>query len=804
MDTIQADLSNALVHFNQGRYEASNAVLARLAPDAEHRSFVDFCVARNHLHQNDPTRAEVWFKRSLAASDPFLWSYYEMARLRFNAGTLAEACHHLIDFCEASIAQSMVSDLNATHLRFIVDVAHLSFDGEHSREGAARLYRLISALAFRNYLCELRIIETGLDDGRLSEATVQMTRLRETFQLDAWGFLVSSRLEFARGEKELALDAILQAVQADPSSALIKVKAANAMLSSELVAEAASFTRYVLAPISHTDPALADEIAGIEFRLAVHRRDHAWILARCRADSFLEHIPNWLCVEALDRFAQPGYLSKPLDADVAILLETFLESRLPYSLGTVLGLLRSYSTRRLWAKVGRLEDLIRTDDLFEHHAVVLRRFESSCSALKLDYAEALYSRHYSHGELRQWECCGVLRYLAQIRAWSEVEKLLFYFLSQRYHIPDGTPFLLKLCRRLNCHAGVMQVIDKIPIRHRPSQYVDLLTLLRDDLIVRSSGNGRWPTPDQTVKISQESSAFVKRGHSGTPMDTAVVGVLCTDKAYCFSVFAFLASVATHMSGDSRLTWFLFLAPDVPATWSGILQDFATKIGLEVQVIPHDDFVSNEFSHSEDYGIFTGGNTLSSAAFLRMYAVAYLSRMDWVRKAIYVDCDIVCCGDLSPLLAVPFEGALLLARSEEASPEIDEVTRRHNLAPGSYFNSGVLVFDLADIDAGRLIGQAVRLAESESSSLVFHDQCALNIAFAGRTRFLDPLCNFFVRANRPDNGDSAKALLLHFLDQPKPWNLAYKGDGRAIWWRYAGTVRVLLDASDYNALVAAAN
>ena len=402
------------------------------------------------------------------------------------------------------------------------------------------------------------------------------------------------------------------------------------------------------------------------------------------------------------------------------------------------------------------------------------------------------------------EACSVLRYLAQVRLWAEAERLLLYFFEQRYHLPDGNPFLLRLCRRLTCHKDILRVIDLIPDDKRPAQYAELVVLLNDDVVLRNQAHPRLPSNEPGFELSPDNAIFLKSSDTSKLSDIVTAGVLCADKAYVFSVLAFLGSVATHIAGESGVTWFIFLAADVPVSWHSIIEAFASKLRLEVQIVMQAELVIGHSSGREEYGIFTGGNTLSAAAFLRIHAVAYLCRHARIDKAIYIDSDIVCMRDLRPLLSLPFDGTLLLARSEEPSPEIREVTESHRLAPLSYFNSGVLVFNLAAYDTKRCIERAKDIAESESSRLVFHDQCALNIAFAGRTKLIDPVFNSFTRANRRDDGDLAGAFLLHFLDQPKPWNLSYSKEHRSVWWRYAGMVRALLSSADYNALVAAAN
>jgi len=284
----------------------------------------------------------------------------------------------------------------------------------------------------------------------------------------------------------------------------------------------------------------------------------------------------------------------------------------------------------------------------------------------------------------------------------------------------------------------------------------------------------------------------------------VVGYLCADKAYFMSVLTFLASMVAQGGCGEAVDWHVFLARDVPPKWRKVLAQFGARIGLAITPVAEEDFVDSDAIHIETYGIFTGGSTLSRAAFLRIYAARYLFNKGSVERAYYVDSDIIANGDFMEIVNLPFHDELLMARAEETNPEVCTVAKKHGLADKTYFNSGVLAFDFTKEEISEYIDRAITLSEHESDRLVFHDQCALNIAFAGKVRYLEPAYNFFLRPHRPDNGDFSSAILLHFLDRPKPWDLSYRREYRALWIPHAGMVRALLRPADYNAIVAAAN
>ncbi len=120
---------------------------------------------------------------------------------------------------------------------------------------------------------------------------------------------------------------------------------------------------------------------------------------------------------------------------------------------------------------------------------------------------------------------------------------------------------------------------------------------------------------------------------------------------------------------------------------------------------------------------------------------------------------------------------------------------------TYFNSGVLLFDMAQPDTVVLLEEAIRLGEHELHRLFFLDQCALNIAFLGRMSPLPAEFNFFLNRTHPGREN---ARLLHFVASPKPWDISYEGEFRQYWVRYAEVTRLLMKAADYRHVATVAN
>ena len=461
----------------------------------------------------------------------------------------------------------------------------------------------------------------------------------------------------------------------------------------------------------------------------------------------------------------------------------------------------------MWERASRFQDSIIGHPLSTHYEIELRRFELLCWMSRLDEAHDFYERRYAGKALRPAEAGAVLRFLSERKMWAEAARVLETCLESIQGLPSTPYFLLRLARQLNLREKVLQKLDARTQAELPGALKKLMTILIDDLTIGGTCTARSTILNYSPGLSLQNAILVKPERpDNAALRKPSAGFLCVDRLYFLSALTFLASFATHSSNSTDVKWFVFLANNVPQKWTAILTRFARKLGLHVTVVREIEFAAQSLSLPKDYGIFTGGNTLSYAAYFRIYAARYIcSQHSRFGRGFYFDSDVVCNRDIAPLMGLPFDGAVLMARAEEPSPEIDGVERHHTLPPGHYFNSGVLGFDFSFDGLGALLDHAIRVCEHEPTRLFFHDQCALNIAFAGKVRYLPIEYNYFLRPHRVNNGDVSSALLLHFLDQPKPWDVAYeRQEYRFIWSRYAGTVRALLPAVNYNVIVRAAN
>ncbi len=147
----------------------------------------------------------------------------------------------------------------------------------------------------------------------------------------------------------------------------------------------------------------------------------------------------------------------------------------------------------------------------------------------------------------------------------------------------------------------------------------------------------------------------------------------------------------------------------------------------------------------------------------------------IDKAIYLDCDLIVLADLAELFNQNID-------SLYAAVADDYVRKEHiaSLGLGRYFNSGVLLLNLAKIRQDNLMEKFFRYSEELSGKSKYLDQDVLNLAFAEKVLWLHPKWNASAPIFRkiPKSAPSEELVLeacqdpaiVHFTGPDKPWKI----------------------------------
>lgn len=180
-----------------------------------------------------------------------------------------------------------------------------------------------------------------------------------------------------------------------------------------------------------------------------------------------------------------------------------------------------------------------------------------------------------------------------------------------------------------------------------------------------------------------------------------------------------------------------------------------------------------------------------------YRVILAELLPDLGRVLYLDVDLIAVDSLGPLWMTPLEGNCVGAVTNVLPPEHTDRAQRLGLAgPGSYLNSGVLLFDL---EAMRRTGCAERLrtyALEHGPRLLWADQDVLSVVLEDRRLHLHPRWNCmnalfsFPWSEQVFGADAVEEArrrpgIRHFEGPShcKPWHYRFAFDGAELYRRH---------------------
>jgi lipopolysaccharide biosynthesis glycosyltransferase len=275
-----------------------------------------------------------------------------------------------------------------------------------------------------------------------------------------------------------------------------------------------------------------------------------------------------------------------------------------------------------------------------------------------------------------------------------------------------------------------------------------------------------------------------------PTAPRIAILYCTDAGFLRPTLVSLVSLCLSnplLVRNTRIT----LAADAAVfeTASRLAGILGPSLGAAVDVVNAAHLVPDPSQLRADYGFFTGGATLSLAAYYRIFLARHLLARNVYQQALYLDADTLIRPGLAELLECPRQNPLM-ARPEVDRPEVRRAVAEHGLR-GWYFNSGVLRFDFQHPEIGRALDKSLQCALDPGRRLLFQDQCALNLGFEEQVDPLPERFNHFLPpAQALESAAFRDAVVLHFVDQPKPWDNYYPTPATA-WFEALQVVQNLL-------------
>ncbi len=248
-----------------------------------------------------------------------------------------------------------------------------------------------------------------------------------------------------------------------------------------------------------------------------------------------------------------------------------------------------------------------------------------------------------------------------------------------------------------------------------------------------------------------------------PRPDRIAVALCIDRAFFPHAVTTVASLLD--SGQSLgLDVHIFHAGADPSCAAAIRALFARRLSDTCRLVP------------VDLGGFSGfpvSAAISTGAYARLLLPHLLPLHD---RVLYLDADLLVLADLADLWRLDLGGR---AAAAVPDPFCDNRSSLGFAPAEPYFNSGVMLMDLAAWRSEDIAAATMRLIQREAPNLTHYDQDALNLVLRGRVRFADPRWNFQPRAadlRAADLGYEAGAFarlrrnpaVIHYTTPHKPW------------------------------------
>jgi lipopolysaccharide biosynthesis glycosyltransferase len=173
------------------------------------------------------------------------------------------------------------------------------------------------------------------------------------------------------------------------------------------------------------------------------------------------------------------------------------------------------------------------------------------------------------------------------------------------------------------------------------------------------------------------------------------------------------------------------------------------------------------------------------AYLRLFVSEYVDAT--LDKVLYLDSDLIIRKDIEALWAADIQDYFAAAVVEPHFHENPGIT-----AGEPYFNSGVMLINLARWREGDLVRQFIACAKERFSMLPYWDQDILNIVLRGRVAFLSPRWNFHaiyaemlpgqLRLSRDEFLEMRRDPdVIHFTSKHKPWHYLPEPQYKRFYW-----------------------
>lgn len=149
----------------------------------------------------------------------------------------------------------------------------------------------------------------------------------------------------------------------------------------------------------------------------------------------------------------------------------------------------------------------------------------------------------------------------------------------------------------------------------------------------------------------------------------------------------------------------------------------------------------------------------------------------VERVLWLDADIILCGNVSEFYHQDFDGKLIVACPDEACDDEEVVQIKRNLGLSKehvYFNSGVLLLNIGALREKTNPNEIGQAAQNIAKYFIYPDQDLLNYLYSGSVKYCDQnKFNCQVKKLRKlTKTQIDDIVILHYTGYQKPWKFYY--------------------------------
>ena len=264
------------------------------------------------------------------------------------------------------------------------------------------------------------------------------------------------------------------------------------------------------------------------------------------------------------------------------------------------------------------------------------------------------------------------------------------------------------------------------------------------------------------------------------MNNSIINIVyCTDSNYLEHVGVSITSIILN-NKHHNIHFHIFLY-DVSEEEKNKLKEISNSITL--YSIPIDEL--NKYSDIQNNKI----KHINRSMYIRLSVPRLLP--DYVDKFIYLDADILCFGDISPILNINIDSVVCAVTTDSLDANnMLQNKERLNLASEKYFNSGFLYINTQNwkkFDTENKANQI--LLSPQNFNLLYPDQDALNIVLQDQVTYIDVKWNYlftWMNDQEKENFFDNKERLphfIHFTGARKIWYQEHKGLAQNLYCFY---------------------